>query len=353
MRQKENVAFPSFAAVRGLCRVLAVAALIGWMSQAAGTSAVSETPSRPTRTLTVALDGSGQYRSIQQAVDEAADGDTIAITPGDYYEDVTIHSRERLRLAGAGMDRVTIHGRNRVGSVHIGKWPYGASDVEVSGLTIEQNGGLALGVFNGRGVTFREIRVNGPVFVQRVEDARIERSIIGGSETTGVSLADSGAILIDNFIHDNDHGVTVSGGSAVRLEQNVITRNLFEAVVVMDKARAVLIRNTIVKNGAGIAFQGTSVGEVTGNIVSLNRLGFLVDPASRVRFAYNALHNAEADYVRPGPTLVPAPDLKAESDVVGDPRFVNPDRDDFHLRPDTPLLERGGFSYLGALAPHR
>ena len=48
--------------------------------------------------LVVALDGSGQYRSIQEAVDAAKKGDTILIRPGAYPEDVTIHSKENVRL---------------------------------------------------------------------------------------------------------------------------------------------------------------------------------------------------------------------------------------------------------------
>src|SRR6185312_5237495 len=56
--------------------------------------------------IVVALDGSGQYRSIQEAVDAAKKGDTIFIKPGAYAEDVTIHSKEKIRLIGAGMDQV-------------------------------------------------------------------------------------------------------------------------------------------------------------------------------------------------------------------------------------------------------
>ncbi|MCE7978264.1 MAG: hypothetical protein DYH03_14235 [Nitrospira sp. NTP1] len=84
--------------------------------------------------LVVALDGSGQYRSIQEAVDAAKKGDTILIRPGAYPEDVTIHSKENVRLIGAGMDQVTILGRERVGVFHIGKWPYGATNIEISGM---------------------------------------------------------------------------------------------------------------------------------------------------------------------------------------------------------------------------
>ena len=105
--------------------------------------------------IVVALDGSGQYRSIQEAVDAAKQGDIIFIKPGVYAEDVTIHSKEKIHLIGAGMEQVILLGRERVGVFHVGKWPYGATDVEISGLTINEHGGHAMGIFNGRGIFLR------------------------------------------------------------------------------------------------------------------------------------------------------------------------------------------------------
>jgi len=304
------------------------------------------------RVLVVALDGTGQYRSIQEAIDQAASGDTIRIKAGEYPEDVTIHSKHRLRLVGDGADKVKILGRNRVGSFHIGKWPYGATEVEISGLTIQERGGLAMGIFNGRALVLRELKITGMLFGQQVQDVRIENCVIGGSETTGVQLADSQALLVGNLIHDNDHGVTVAGKSDVRLERNVITRSLFEGVVVTDSARAVLLNNTIVKNGGGVAFLGNSRNDVSGNIIGLNKVGFVVGSSSTAMISYNAVYkNSEGDYLRAGSPNVPAPELKADSDLTVDPRFVDPSHDDFRLRSDTPLTKVGGFAYLGALAP--
>ena len=191
--------------------------------------------------LVVALDGSGQFLSIQEAVDAAKKGDTVLIRPGAYAEDVTIHSKENVRLIGAGMDQVTILGRERVGVFHVGKWPYGATNIEISGITINEHGGHAMGMFNGRGIVLHHVRVKGMLFTQQVEDVRIEDCIIGGSETTGVQFANSQAVMRSNFIHDNDHGVSVAGKSTVRLERNVITRSLFEAVIVNDQAKATLL----------------------------------------------------------------------------------------------------------------
>jgi hypothetical protein len=304
------------------------------------------------KTIVVALDGSGDFTSIQQAVDAAAKGDTVFLKPGRYEQDITIHSKDHLRLIGAGQDKVTLVGReDLVGVLHVGKWPYGASNIEISDMTINEHGGHAVGLFNGRGVVLKRLTVNGMLFSQQVEDARIEDCTIGGSETTGVQFADSQAVLIGNFIHDNDHGVNVAGKSNVRVERNVITKSLFQAVVVNDRAKAVLISNTLVKNGGGAAFLGQSQSDVSGNVVGLNRVGFLVASSSRAATSYNAFYNTDGDYLRVGNPDQPAPELKAQSDITGDPYFVDPAKDDFRLRADTPLIKVGSFPFLGALPP--
>src|SRR4026207_2316902 len=70
-------------------------------------------PLRP-RTSAAALDGTGDYASLQEAVDAAKKGDTVFVKAGHYLQDVTIHSKEKVKFAGAGMDQVTILGRNIV-----------------------------------------------------------------------------------------------------------------------------------------------------------------------------------------------------------------------------------------------
>lgn len=318
-----------------------------------GGVAWAEAPAVPSpRAITVALDGSGDFTSIQEAIDSAKKGDTVFLKPGRYQQDFTVHSKDQIKIVGAGQDKVTLLGRETiVGVVHVGKWPYGATNIEISDMTINEHGGHAVGLFNGRGVTLKRLTIKGMLFSQQVEDARIEDCRIGGSETTGVQFADSRAVLIGNLIHDNDHGVNVAGKSNVRLERNIITRSLFEAVVVSDKAKAELISNTLVKNGGGAAFLGQSESEVSGNIVGLNRVGFVVAPSSHLVSSFNALYNKDGDYLVAGNPNRPAPELKAPSDIIGDPYFVDARHDDFRLRVDTPLLKVGTFPFLGALPP--
>jgi len=304
------------------------------------------------RTITVALDGSGDFTSIQEAVDSAHKGDTVFLKPGAYPQDVTIHSKEQVKLVGAGVDQVTLLGHlERVGVLHVGKWPYGATDIEITGMTIHDHGGHAVGIFNGKGITLRGLHVKGLLFGQEVKDVHIEDCVIGESETTGVQFADSQAVLIGNVIHDNDYGVNILGKSSVRLERNIITRNLYNAVIVGDLASATLVSNTVVKNGSGVTFMGTSLGDASGNILAFNTVGFVISPSSKTTLSFNALFNREGNYLKTGTPNIQAPELKPESDIIGDPQFADVEHDDFHLNAETTLLNQGNFGYLGALPP--
>ena len=299
----------------------------------------------------VALDGSGHFTSIQEAIDQAQDGDTVFIKAGNYAEDVTVHSKEGLKVIGEGPEQVFLAGLKRVGTLHIGKWPYGATNVEIRGLTVQQHGGLGVGIFNGSGVTLKNLKVNGFVFGQQVQNVHIEHCVIGGSETTGIAFAGSQATLIDNLIHDNDHGVSVGGTSIVRLERNVITRSLFEAVLVADQGNATLLQNTLVKNQGGVKFQDDATGRVAGNIIDQARVGIAWSVRNKVDIAHNGLFQITMKYQVDGQTA--SSESRAFSDVSLAPMFVAPDRGDYRLQADSPLLNVGEFPYLGALGPVR
>ena len=247
--------------------VLFVAALAAWwLCLPGGAMAGGDTP--PGRVVVVSQDGSGAYTEIQAAIDNALPGDTILIKPGNYREDVVVHSKDRLKLIGESRDQVTILGLKRVGAFRIGKWPYGANDIEVRDLTVSQNGGLAVGIFNGTKILLANIRVQGLLYVQQAKDVRIERSLLGGSETTGVSFSDAQGEVVGNEIRDNDYGVTVAGKSDVRVEGNVITNNLYNAVVFQAGSKGAAVGNRLIKNGGAISVQEGAQADLNGNTIA-------------------------------------------------------------------------------------
>jgi len=248
-------------------RLILTALACGWLFLPGGAARAEGSP--PGRVVIVAQDGSGAYTEIQAAIDNALPGDTILIKSGNYREDVVVHSKDRLKLIGESRDQVTILGLKRVGAFRIGKWPYGANDIEVRDLTVSQNGGLAVGIFNGTKIRLVNIHVQGLLYVQQAKDVRIERSLLGGSETTGVSFSDAQGEVMGNEIRDNDYGVTVAGKSDVRVEGNVIANNLYDAVVFQAGSKGTAVGNRLIKNGGAISVQEGALADLNGNTIAV------------------------------------------------------------------------------------
>ena len=72
---------------------------IGGSVQATETTSLEEAKADKTQTYVVSQDGTGDYQSIQEAVNASKSGDTILIHPGVYYESVKIYGK-MLNLQG-------------------------------------------------------------------------------------------------------------------------------------------------------------------------------------------------------------------------------------------------------------
>jgi len=189
------------------------------------------------------------------------------------------------------------------------------------------------------------------VFSQQVKNVQLEDCVIGESETTGIAFSDSTGTLTGNLIYRNDHGVAIGGNSVVTLQRNVITRSLYEAVLLTDQSKARLIQNTLVHNGGGAAFQDDAQADVQGNIITNSTVGLLFFPGSHTTLAFNSLYGNQGDYVMTGTPPRPVPERAGKTDVRLAPGFVNPDEGDFRLRADSAMIQVGAFSFLGALPP--
>jgi pectin methylesterase-like acyl-CoA thioesterase len=66
-------------------------------------------PSSFAAIITVNADGSGDYSSVQSAVDAASSGDTIQVASGTYVENVSV-SAKTLYIEGSGVGATVIEG---------------------------------------------------------------------------------------------------------------------------------------------------------------------------------------------------------------------------------------------------
>jgi parallel beta-helix repeat protein len=161
------------------------------------------------RTLTVDANGSANYGSIQEAIDDARHGDTIVVSPGTY--------RERVSFKGW---RITVRSED----------PQNLAVVRST--IIESNAGPSV-VFE---------------FGERKESVLTGFTITGG----GILCSAASPTIVNNVIRNcTEEGVEGKSGAAPTIEGNEILANVLDGIYSCDG----LIRgNTISGNGAGIAY---------------------------------------------------------------------------------------------------
>ena len=188
-----------------LATVLACSVLIG----------CDKTSPTPVDTLYV-VGEDGNFRSITAALDAAPSGTTIEIRRGTYAERVVINQPGmKLRAQGAVLDGA---GRGMDGR-GIGILVSGVSDVEISGLTV-QNFERGIVLRNATNATLRgnEVHSNNSKAANTAPPLAPGVDLFEGV----VLLASSNNQIIDNVLRNNGHdGLMVAEGS----RSNVIRGN--------------------------------------------------------------------------------------------------------------------------------
>ena len=97
-------------------------------------------------TLYVGGDGSGNYTRIQDAIDNASDGDTVFVydDSSPYYENVLVD--KSIDLIGENMDTTVIDGGGEDDVVYVS-----AEGVNITGFTVENGGHFFIAVFDFNG----------------------------------------------------------------------------------------------------------------------------------------------------------------------------------------------------------
>ena len=221
-----------------------------------GTGGPAVCPSGITQTITVAKDGSGQFTTVQAAVNSIASGSSthtrIDIKAGTYSEKLTIASRTNLCLVGAsatttilayGDDNASAGGTSASASVYIS-----ANDFSAANLTFENT--------FGSGSQAVALRTTG----QRQQFLNCR--FVGYQDTL---YTHSGSQYIrDCYVQGNTDYVF---GGATAVLQNCEVRNV-------EGGSATSAPNTDIATAYGIVFLGgkfTAVSAVKANSVALAR----------------------------------------------------------------------------------
>ncbi|MCK4696011.1 MAG: right-handed parallel beta-helix repeat-containing protein, partial [Candidatus Cloacimonetes bacterium] len=211
-----------------------------------------------------------------------------------------------------------------------------------------------------------QVSTGGAIYVSNASSAMVisNNTITGNSpgdysvEAGGIDIIDCSPLIIGNFIsgnsgyYGNASGLRINGSSSSpRILNNIITKN-GEGIECKGSAKPSIINNTISdNNNDGILIYSANPDSIMNNILSLNS-GYGIreynsssDPG---KVWYNLFYaNSSGLYCDEGSTdyytlnSLNTGVTECESNIDGDPGFVDRINDDYHLRAGSPAIDSG------------
>jgi len=306
------------------------------------------------------------YVSLQAAIDDCNDGDTIVVAPGRYL--ANINFKGKAITVSSTDPAATIIDANGVGSVVTfanGEGP----DSILAGFTITGGYGTAntsLGedIYWGAGIycyqaspTIKANIITGNNGPTEISGDEITKISYGG----GIGCLESRAVISRNIIRDND----ASAGAGImaymgndRIANNLICHNSAEVgggVILLNGG--LLINNTVVANGApevGNVYAANVEGVETGKCLVLNNIicsapngggiYYLGEPGEYDAITYNNIwNNAGGNYVEW------SDQTGFNGNISQDPLFVSLASGDYHLQSESPCVNVGDPDFVPEL----
>ena len=195
------------------------------------------------RELIVSHDKEFAYRRIQDAINDAEDGDTIYVHAGIYYENIYIN--KPIRLIGENKNTIIIDGGFKTNVINVR-----ANRVIISGFTIRNSGEerTCSGSTKGAG-----IKISGERCI--IKDNIIINNMAGISNEFFGKFKNNQ--IIGNIIEKNRYGgIEIEGGSGNTIKENKISYNR-DGIILIDAistpfhpsgARENIISNNVIGN---------------------------------------------------------------------------------------------------------
>ena len=216
------------------------------------------------KTIYVDDDGGADYTSIQDAINNASDGDTIFVYNGTYYEKINI--TKSIKLIGEEKYNTIIDGRYIIPDEYS---EFGASiirifktdGVTVSGFTIQKvvtstlmvDAGLHIGNSNYNNISnniFRDIMDVGILIASGSNHLVSENAIIKTS--TGIWCDTSDSTFTKNTITNMDYeGILLWSAYGSTFIENNITHTR-QGMVILESRKNLIKRNNIAHNTEGV-----------------------------------------------------------------------------------------------------
>ena len=241
----------------------------------------------PGRVWTVCAEGC-DFTSIQEAIDIAADGDTVRVLPGGYRENLVLE--KAITLEGLADEEegetVTVHPESFEEPTLLIRRP-GAALGSLEGVLVRGFVLRTLDLIPGTppraGVAVRIEGVGAVLEGNRiVEGIGLSAFVLGGTEIVlrgneirgsgalGIQAAGDGRLLVvDNRVEDKFSGVAIAGLLRAELRRNLI-QNSQTGLVINGSGEVLAEENEILFNIVGVQLAGSPEVELNRNEIARN-----------------------------------------------------------------------------------
>ncbi len=230
--------------------------------------------------IVVSQAGDGDYKNIQDALDEAKEGDTIFVKAGKYEESLYVEANG-IKLIGEGKDKVEVIAKNGESVISIAD----VKGVEVSGFTFtyvapeNDEGNACVWISNGDDISFHDNKAQGATYsgieLSNVQNSKIYNNIAENNKQSGIfvnnvaynlliyknisrnngyhglEVTDDGSVpfvFSNNFKENKEAGIYIHDYVGPIIKNNNITGNGHSGIVISKQGRALVVSNEITDN---------------------------------------------------------------------------------------------------------
>ena len=220
-------------------------------------------------TIYVDDDGAADYTSIQDAIDNASDGDTVFVYSGTYKECLKIN--KRITLRGENIETTIVDGGGLNPIVRIN-----ADSVTICGFTIQNSSsesGSAVKIYSKSNNIYENKIIN---------------------NYFGIILNEGRNFIRNNNISSNNaRGILLNSGCpSVIIENNIVSHNRYGGIYIYFLSENTVIRgNNINSNSAGIYLNSADKIDISENTISYNSEGIHLYESSLNTINLNSISN--------------------------------------------------------------
>ena len=220
------------------------------------------------------------FPTIQEAINNASDGDTILVLNGTYYENVVVN--KSVSIVGESRGTAIIDGNNNTRPVMLVK----ADNTSISRVCLRNasGGGQGILVQDSLNVAITRNLVFSTTFgiiVQGCSNTTVSDNNLTNNYGHGLELDWSNNVdVLNNSVSENlNEGIYVYDCQNCSIEGNTVSGNHWSGVLIQSGSGNLLDHNTVTNNGpiGGIwLFDGTMNNVITDNILSNNSRGIYI-----------------------------------------------------------------------------